>query len=159
MINREAAKTRQASIQQRRVKMKGITSIIAIIVLLLITVALAGAAWVFLSGFMGTQIEKNIIITTGGAFCTSNGVQNLITVAVTNTGTTSFASPTDFTVVRVDNNDVTTSMTTVTIQTRGSGVVLNNYNCGNTTVGCSSGPHALDMGTTSNTAHQTIICP
>ncbi|MEM5812607.1 MAG: archaellin/type IV pilin N-terminal domain-containing protein [Candidatus Aenigmatarchaeota archaeon] len=39
---------------------KGITPIIAVIILLLITVALAGMAWVFMSGYFTGMTAKNI---------------------------------------------------------------------------------------------------
>ena len=46
---------------------KGITPIIAIIVLLLITIALAGAAWTFISQYMGGVVNKNVQMSD--AYC------------------------------------------------------------------------------------------
>jgi len=60
---------------------KGITPIISIIVLLLITVALAGVAWVYLSGFLGTQMNT-VTIPPNGVYCAGQSVQ----VLVANTG-------------------------------------------------------------------------
>jgi len=68
---------------------KGITPIISTIVLLLITVALAGAAWVYIGGFMGTYTEKSFTIPTGGAYCDNAGT---IHVRVVNTGTSATCS-------------------------------------------------------------------
>jgi flagellin-like protein len=61
---------------------KGITPIIAIIVLLLITVALAGAAWTYLSTYMsgltGQSVEVRDYFCTGGSTAT---------IIIANTGT------------------------------------------------------------------------
>jgi flagellin-like protein len=61
---------------------KGITPIIAIIVLLLITVALAGAAWTYLSTYMsgltGQSVEVRDYFCTGG---------DTATIIIANTGT------------------------------------------------------------------------
>jgi len=61
---------------------KGITPIIAVIILLLITVALAGMAWAFLQGYFGTLTTKNII--AAGGYCTAGTQANVI---IKNTGT------------------------------------------------------------------------
>jgi flagellin-like protein len=49
---------------------KGITPIIAIIVLLLITVALAGTAYIYISNYMASLTEKSIEVTD--RFCLGN---------------------------------------------------------------------------------------
>jgi flagellin-like protein len=61
---------------------KGITPIIAVIILLLITVALAGMAWAFLQGYFGSLTTKNII--AAGGYCTGGTQANVI---IKNTGT------------------------------------------------------------------------
>lgn len=61
---------------------KGITPIIAIIVLLLITVALAGTAWTYLSGYLGGLTGKSAEIRD--YFCVNNQYPTII---VANTGT------------------------------------------------------------------------
>lgn len=61
---------------------KGISPIIAIIILLLITVALAGAAWSYMSVYWTSITGKNIIITDG--FCTEGNTSNIL---LRNTGT------------------------------------------------------------------------
>jgi len=60
---------------------KGITPVIAIIVLLLITVALAGAAWSFMSAYWEGLVAKSIHITD--SYCSTNEA----TVLIRNTGT------------------------------------------------------------------------
>jgi flagellin-like protein len=64
--------------------MKGITPIIAIIVLLLITVAMAGAGWTYLSGYTEGLVSKQIYIVD--SFCVG-GDQAKIVVKNTGTGT------------------------------------------------------------------------
>ncbi|MBN1896530.1 MAG: hypothetical protein JW789_02270 [Candidatus Aenigmarchaeota archaeon] len=61
---------------------KGITPIIAIIVLLLITVALAGAAWTYLSGYMTGLTGKSYDIRD--AFCVQGDTG---VIMLSNTGT------------------------------------------------------------------------
>lgn len=61
--------------------MKGITPIISIIVLLLITVSLAGVAYIFLSGYMGGLTGRAIQVTGtclggGSAFITVTNLGN-----------------------------------------------------------------------------------
>jgi flagellin-like protein len=70
---------------------KGITPIISIIVLLLITVALAGVAWVYLSGFLDTQMAT-LTIPPNGVYCAGNEVHAL----VANTGQN------DYTIIATD---------------------------------------------------------
>ncbi len=62
-------------------QMKGITPIIAILVLLLITVAIAGAAWVYISSYYGGMTKQQIEVTS--ADCTTTGT----TVYIRNIGT------------------------------------------------------------------------
>lgn len=61
---------------------KGITPIIAIIILLLITIALAGAAWSYINVYWSSITGRNIIITDG--FCTGGNTANVV---VKNMGT------------------------------------------------------------------------
>jgi flagellin-like protein len=64
---------------------KGITPIISIIVLLLITIALAGVAWTYLQGQLLVRTEKAMEVPFNGAWCDSNGE---VFVTISNTGTT-----------------------------------------------------------------------
>lgn len=131
--------------------MKGITPIISIIILLLITIALAGVAYTFLMGQMYTRISGSFTVTSGGAFCTASG----ITVQVTNTGQANLVTG-DFTIVRVGGADVSGSLQNVTIAPSEAAVILNNYNCGGS---CPSGSNAIDIGTESTVEHTTVFCP
>lgn len=64
---------------------KGITPIIAIIVLLLITIALAGATWTYLSVYWQSMIGVNIQVME--SYCTGG---NTGTMLLRNTGTQEF---------------------------------------------------------------------
>lgn len=64
---------------------KGITPIISIIVLLLITIALAGVAWTYLQGQLLVRTEKAMEVPFNGAWCDSSGVAY---VTISNSGTT-----------------------------------------------------------------------
>jgi len=61
---------------------KGITPVIAIIVLLLITVALAGATWTYLSSYWEGIVGKNVQVMDSYCIAGNTGV-----VLVRNTGT------------------------------------------------------------------------
>lgn len=62
---------------------KGITPIISIVVLLLITIGLVGIAWLYLSGQILSRTEKTIETPYGGSWCDSSGAY----ITITNTGT------------------------------------------------------------------------
>jgi flagellin-like protein len=135
---------------------KGITPIIAIIILLLITIALAGAAWAFLSGVLVSQTQKSFYIQPGGAYCTydsSNGTY-FITVRVVNIGTATLETS-DFIVRSIDDVDPIT-LNTITIEPRDAGVILNSTN---TTLGISGpGSHTLRLGTVASLQTIPIVC-
>ncbi len=78
---------------------KGITPIIAIIVLLLITVALAGAAWTYLSTYMDVLTGQSIEVRD--SFCVGG---NDAVIVVANTGTEDFDTD-DITII--DTSDGT----------------------------------------------------
>ena len=62
--------------------MKGISTIIATILMLIITIALAGTAYMFMSGMLMSRISKTISIL--GASCNAT---NGITLVISNDGT------------------------------------------------------------------------
>lgn len=61
--------------------MKGISAIIATVLLLLITIALAGTAYVFITGLISPKVESTIELMS--ATCTGNS----ITIVISNLGT------------------------------------------------------------------------
>jgi flagellin-like protein len=97
--------------------MKGITPIISIIVLLLITVSLAGAAYMFLGGYMTSYTST---VTANGA-CAA-GTQAVITIANQGTNAITGLQPCtfadsfsavcgDITITRMDGGGSTSGMT------------------------------------------------
>lgn len=127
---------------------KGITPIISIIILLLITVSLAGAAWTFLQGFLLPQIQKSFVIPPGGSYC----IRGAIKVYVVNTGYQSTLVPEDFVVRKVDGVDIT--LRPVSIQP-GDTDLLVDHDCGG---GCTSRYYSVELGTSSSIQHLSIFC-
>ncbi len=142
---------------------KGITPIIAIIILLLITIALAGAAWSYLQGFLLSQIAKSFVIPSGGAYCT-NGV---IKVYVLNTGHDSVLTENDFILAEVDGNDATTGLQSATID-QGQAKLIFEWDCkGPDGIAdtsddvCNSpvrGYHQVRLGTSSTIVDPRVSC-
>lgn len=141
---------------------KGITPIISIIILLLITVSLAGAAYTFLQGFLYPQITKSFIIPSGGAYC----AKDRIIIYVLNTGYQSELEVDDFNVVAIDGNAFNPPETGLAIfndiPIGKSGKVMD-FDC--TTSVCDNangdftGYHIVDLGTISSIQHISIFCP
>jgi len=69
-------------------KLKGITPIIAILVLLLITVAIAGAAWIYITQYVSQTTNK--VLETTSSECSAGGV--VVFVRNSGTGTVTFSS-------------------------------------------------------------------
>ncbi|MBU0953737.1 MAG: hypothetical protein KKA90_04975 [Nanoarchaeota archaeon] len=77
-------------------KRKGITPIIAIVILLLITIAIAGIAYTFITGVVTNTAGKTVRVT--GATCANNGdmiiyFQNVGTETVTTNGDVTVENP------------------------------------------------------------------
>ena len=64
---------------------KGISAIIATIILLMITIALSGTAYLYISYMMGSRMTTTIELVD--AFCKTGTTYNNITVIVRNAGT------------------------------------------------------------------------
>lgn len=142
---------------------KGITPIIAVIVLLLITVSMAGLAYTFLFGVLLGQIEQSFIISPGGVFCDSVGSNgNQITIVIRNTGTTAALAGEDFLVRTVTDKDgvereipladfeIIEAQDTKAIRTycgaQGAG-------------GCSSGINRIRISTGATSENEIVRCP
>ncbi|MFH0889978.1 MAG: LamG domain-containing protein [Candidatus Aenigmatarchaeota archaeon] len=80
--------------------MKGITPVISLIMLMLVTVGIVGVSYTWFSGLMASNTEKIITIPPGGAQC----YNNKINVIVRNSGTTT--NITDDDIVVADINGV-----------------------------------------------------
>lgn len=129
---------------------KGLTPIISIIILLLITISLAGTAWTFLSGVFFSQISKSFIIPTGGAYCSSGR----IIIYIINTGYQSTITQTDLKILSVDDINKLGSLP-FAIQTGDSGKILDDDNGGSL---WTSGHHTVDIGTVSSIQHISVFC-
>ena len=135
---------------------KGITPIIAIIVLLLITIALAGAAWTYLQGFLFSQITKTFNVPPNSIYCSGTTGAKSIKVYVQNTGYQSVLSvPTDIIIAEVDGTDVTTDLVTIDVEPQKSAKVLDTT-CGGTS--CSLGTHTVRIGTGSTVVVEQVNC-
>ena len=135
---------------------KGITPIVSTIILLLITIALAGAAWTYMQGYLFAQISKSFTTPTGGAFCEAG----IIKVYALNTGYQSSLTsvPTtggDFILAEVDGVNAMSGLQAATLAQGQAGLVFQ-WNCGST---CSSGYHTVRLGTASTVADPRINCP
>jgi flagellin-like protein len=129
---------------------KGITPIISIIVLLVITIALAGAAWSFLNSFMATTIAGTFTIPTNGLWC-ENGE---ITLFVANNGQSNIASS-DFKVYVNNTMVASTNFETFDLVPGDSAALLDGYDCG--TGGCARGHYPVRVGTT-NFVSTSVYC-
>lgn len=134
---------------------KGITPIIAIIILLLITIALAGAAWAYLQGFLFGQIAKTFVIPSGGAYC-ENGE---IVIYALNTGYESTLTTPDFILVTVDGQDNRTFLVQDLAMQEGNATMVFRSNCGTALpLGCGPGYHTVRLGTQSTIIDPRISC-
>ena len=134
---------------------KGITPIIAIIVLLLITIALAGAAWTYLQGFLFSQISKTFNVPPNSVYCSGPSGTKTIKVYVQNTGYQSVLSvPDDIIIAEVDGTDVSGDLATINVEPQKSGKILDT-DCGS---GCTVGPHTVRIGTSSTVVVEQVNC-
>ena len=142
---------------------KGITPVIAIIVLLFITIALAGAAWTYMQGFMFGQITKTFSIPPNGVYCQGGSV----TVIVRNTGYQTSLGAGDFIVkslvhangtsVSSDCDDFPDSYFQKTLEP-GEGAVFLKIDCG-LSGGLSSGTYTINLATASTVQRLPVTCP
>jgi len=128
---------------------KGITPIIAIIILLLITIALAGAAWTYLQGFLFSQISKSFVIPTGGAYCE----KGQISVYVLNTGYDSILANEDFIVHTIDG--IVVDLEDFNLGEGDAGLALQNDSSG---TGWGAGYYTVRLGTQSTIVNPRVSC-
>jgi len=125
---------------------KGIAAIIATILLLMITIALAGTAYLFVSGMLTGRTSKTISLLD--ASC--NGTA--ITIVISNDGTTTV---TDSELkVYIDNAHKSTefSFQPSSIPPHSTAVATD------ATTGYSSGTHTVLVVSPSNSVRQTVYC-
>ncbi|RLJ09312.1 MAG: hypothetical protein DRP13_00470 [Candidatus Aenigmatarchaeota archaeon] len=137
---------------------KGITPIIAIIILLLITVSLAGLAWTYLSGILTGRTEGSFIIPTNGILCDEDASGNThIRVLIQNTGVSKNLRASDFIIAEVDGTDVSGDLNgTISIKPKESKFILDTQ-CGGTS--CGSGVKKVRLGTTATIVENYVTCP
>lgn len=134
----------------------GITPIISIIILLLIAVALAGAAFTFLQSYRFTYTCSNFMVDEGmAAFCVSTGTENVISAQVMNNGQQALSNA-DFSVVQIDGVSVDASLS-APLQPGEAGILIEADDCGGS--GCASGTHAVSAGTAAGVTTVNVHCP
>ena len=134
---------------------KGITPIIAIIVLLLIVVALSGIAYTYISGVVTTQTEESFAIQTGGIYCDDVGGSKQIRLLVRNLGISASITDTSFILATVDGTDISGDLTLDPTSIPPSEVGELTTMCGSD---CGSGSHTVRLSTSANTQSTTVIC-
>ncbi len=133
---------------------KGITPVIALVMLILITVGVVGLFYGWSSGLFSTQTEKAVSIPPGGATC-KNG---LVTVRVVNIGSTSTITDSDVIVAQINGVECTKSVLSITPGQ--AGVIINAQGCGAgcaTTTAC-SGQVSVKTGTRNGVVDSSAIC-
>ncbi|MBI3412475.1 MAG: hypothetical protein HY051_00145 [Candidatus Aenigmarchaeota archaeon] len=142
--------------------MKGITPVIALVMLMLITVGMVGIAYAWFSGLLVTQTEKGISVPPGGAYCAGGK----ISVLIQNNGATSNVIGADVIIAQVDGTDVPTDgdsgldnekmPDTATIAPGSAALVIQTWQCGGAS--CSSGSHIVRVGTRTGVVESTAFC-
>ncbi len=159
---------------------KGITPVIALVMLMLITVGMVGIAYTWFSGLLSTQTEKGISIPPGGSYC----VAGLISVLIQNNGASSSITKTDLIIAQVDgpyvidgspSNGVLAGDGKVLLGdgtdypamvSGNGGIFIRNYDCNVAvasdpsapTTTCSSGSHNIRIGTRTGVVESTAYC-
>ena len=119
---------------------KGVSAIIATILLLMITIGLAGMAYVFVSGMMTGRTSKTITVLD--ASCTSD----IITIVISNDGTLDIA-PSDIKIYVENTQNSTFSLSTIVPHTTQV-----------TNVAGTSGANTVLVVSPSNAVKQVVYC-
>ena len=133
----------------RMLMVKGISTVIATILMLLITIALASFAYTYLSGVLTAQTAKTIELV-GGIECTT-GTSHIITVR--NIGTTNI--PTGEVAVTVDGTSATCTWS-------GTGDLVSGgtaRTCTTGVTGVTTGSHKVRVLGPGNSLSGTSFCP
>ncbi|MBI4167484.1 MAG: hypothetical protein HY515_00865 [Candidatus Aenigmarchaeota archaeon] len=133
---------------------KGITPVIALVMLVLITVGIVGLFYGWSLGFFSTQTEKGVNIPSGSATC-NNG---LVTVRVLNTGSIATVTDTDIIVAQINGVECTKSV--LSISPGQAGIIINAQGCGAgcaTTTKC-SGNVQVRAGTRNGVVESSAFC-
>ena len=131
--------------------MKGISAVIATILMLMITIAMAGVAYMYISGIFTQQTGS---ITDIDESATSCGTANAITVYVRNSGTIVF-NKNLITVSGTNSNGA--PITGVTCTAGNLNATAGSAACGNTITG-TLGSNRIVVSGPSNTATGSVYC-
>jgi len=126
---------------------KGITPIISIIVLLLITVALAATAYTYLSSYMGTYTEKSFLALTGN---NPRCINHNITIRIKNMGATDLTSA-DFIEKTITNSTDTYTLNVPTIKPKEIGILHYKNDA-------LSGSYTITLTTSAGTQTFSVVC-
>ncbi len=136
--------------------MKGITPIVSTIILLLIAIALAGTAYVYLSGLIGPLTSKDFMIVQGSEMCT---VDTNIKMRIVNTGTAKLASSStdsDIKSLYIDTTALTPATSIAAFNLEPGKDTEITITCSATT--CPSGLHIVKIGTLSGVKSARVTC-
>ena len=129
---------------------KGVSAIIATILLLMITIALAGAAYIYMSGIVTGRTSKAISILD--ASCTNNTIDT-ITIVLSNDGTMDISITNDLKFF-IDNQ-----LSAFTPSGGETEIVPHNTTVfANTSTVDRKGTYTLLMTSPSNSVRQTVYC-
>ena len=123
---------------------KGVSAVIATILLLLITIALAGTAYVYMSGVVTGKISKTISIVD--LSCTNGD----ITIVLSNDGTSNIADGELKVFVDGSPNSLFGSLDPINLHSSSVAVGNTNYGSGTT--------HTVMVVSPSNSVRQTVYC-
>jgi len=125
---------------------KGVSAIIATILLLMITIGLAGMAYVFMSGMMTSRTSK--VISLLDTSCTDTN----ITIVISNDGTNPINPSSDIKVF-VDNiQDTSVDFSNATVEPHKSLVITGIDD------GVVSGANTILVVSPTNAVHSTVFC-
>lgn len=137
--------------------MKGVSTIIATLLMLIITIALAGLAYSYISGLFASRTGKVIDIDTGATFCSGT----TITVYVKNEGTIDF-NANAVNIQKQGQTAKTCTSASATVIAGGSTVACTNTLAA--TDGVTAGNNIIVVGGASsagptNTVRANVFCP
>ncbi len=131
--------------------MKGITPVVALVMLMLITIGIVGTAFIWFSGLLRGSSEKAISIPNGGVYCLGTSIY----VMALNLGASSSITNADIKVFKVDSADVVVNIPGGSINPGEAKNMNNGYSCG---VTCAGATHNIVVGTVANLVQTRVIC-
>ncbi len=144
---------------------KGITPVISLIMLMLITVGIVGIAYAWFSGLTTGATEEAVSIPPGGAYCYKLAGNNYIAITTQNNGAQSNIAPADFIVFTVNGLDCTSFVShylPATGMAPGKATVFAGRgigaNCANSSYPVSGTTYPVVIGTKTNLVQTQVIC-